>query len=282
MMDAARRRESRLARQTDQMENKADRQKMCAEEKMAANAVYVVEENVTIARDVFRMRLAGPTAAFTAPGQFAEIGLEGFYLRRPISVHDWDEGWFDIIYKVVGEGTAQMAMLGKGSQLDVLVGLGNGYNLGAAAGKDVAIVGGGVGVPPLYRLVKELISLNITPKIAIGFVNNADVILVDEFQKLGCEVHLATDDGSAGEKGFVTSPLKKMTYQYYFASGPIPMLKAVHKAAAAAGAAGQLSLEERMGCGFGVCMGCTCETKNGYKRVCKEGPVFMSDELVWG
>ncbi len=248
---------------------------------MAGNRIFTVEANEDIARDVFRMRLAGPTEDFSAPGQFVDIRLEGLYLRRPISVCDWGDGWLDIIYKVVGRGTAQLAMLGGGTELDVLTGLGNGFSVEEARGKEVALVGGGVGLPPLYALAKCLKSQSIVPKAVIGFASAADVFFAEEFERLGCGVLVCTEDGSAGTQGRVTDALADLQYGYYYASGPMAMLRAVHAVGEQRGAAGQLTFEERMGCGFGVCMGCTVQTKSGPRRVCKDGPVFRSAEVAF-
>ena len=248
---------------------------------MAGNHIFTVETNEDIARNVFRMRLSGPTGDFKAPGQFVDIRLEGLYLRRPISVCDWGDGWIDIIYKVVGQGTAQLAMLGGGSELDILTGLGNGFSAEEARGKEVVLVGGGVGLPPLYALAKQLHSQIATPKVVLGFASAADVFFEEEFEQIGCGVLVCTEDGSAGAKGRVTDVLADLQYDYYCASGPMAMLAAVHAAGERRGAAGQLTFEERMGCGFGVCMGCTIQTKTGPRRVCKDGPVFRSTEVAF-
>ncbi|MFV0351827.1 MAG: dihydroorotate dehydrogenase electron transfer subunit [Oscillospiraceae bacterium] len=246
---------------------------------MAENALYTVQSNTCIAKDVYHMRVTGPTGSIRAPGQFVNIKLDGFYLRRPISISDWDAEGMDLIYKIMGKGTAQMAGFEKGRVLDMLAGLGNGFNIRKAAGKKVVIVGGGVGLPPLYGLAKWLISTGNTPKLLAGFRGAGDVFYMEEFEKLGCEICLDTEDGSAGEKGFVTAPMCASAFDYYFACGPLPMLKAVKELGQQMGVEGQLSLEARMGCGMGACMGCTCKTETGPKRVCLEGPVFTSQEV---
>ena len=237
---------------------------------------FEIVENAPLTASVYRMRLAGDTSAVTAPGQFVNIALEGKFLRRPISVCDLEDGLLTIIYKVVGKGTEQMAALQTGARLDILTGLGNGYDL-APAGKRPLLLGGGVGVPPLYLLAKRLIAQGAAPVVVLGF-NRADEIFYEkEFAALGAETVVTTVDGSAGVKGFVTDALPR-EYTYFYACGPEPMLKAVWKATATSG---QISFEERMGCGFGACMGCSCKTITGSKRICREGPVLRKEEILW-
>lgn len=236
--------------------------------------LYEILENRPLAHDVYQLALRGDTSAFTAPGQFANIRLEGLYLRRPISVCQWDGQTLTLIYKVVGKGTALMARMQPGQTLDLLTGLGNGFDTAPARGKRIAVIGGGVGVPPLYGLVKHLAGEDVT--CVLGFNSAEDVFYRQEFAALGARVSVTTADGSAGVKGFVTDALKTMDYDYYFACGPEPMLKAVH----GLGGDGQLSFEERMGCGFGACMGCSCKTLTGHKRICVEGPVMHSGEVM--
>lgn len=248
---------------------------------MRENAIYTVAENRNIAKDVFFMRLLGNTASNENPGQFINIKLSGFYLRRPISVCDWDEKGLDIIYKILGQGTAQMAQYAPGTELDVLTGLGNGFSVAQAAGKSTLLVGGGVGVPPLYGLAKALIQTGVTPSVVLGFRSAEDVFYSQEFEDLGCPVYIATEDGTAGKKGFVTTLMEELAFEYYYTCGPQAMLQAVHRVARAKGAEGQLSFEERMGCGFGACMGCSCQTLTGAKRICVEGPVLMSQEVLF-
>lgn len=231
-----------------------------------------IGKNALLAPDVYEMTLVGDASAITAPGQFINIRLDGLYLRRPISVCDWGEGWIRVIYKVVGKGTAQMAQMTPGQKLDVLTGLGNGYDLAPARGKRIALVGGGVGIPPLYGLAKRLGGEAFC--CVLGFNRASEIFYAEEFARYG-KVILTTADGSAGVRGFVTDALRQLDYDYYFACGPEPMLRAVH----ALGKEGQLSFEARMGCGFGACMGCSCETLAGPKRICVDGPVMRSGEV---
>ncbi len=227
------------------------------------------------------MHLSGPTTAFTAPGQFANVRLAGFYLRRPFSVFRWNENGFEIIYKILGEGTAQMAQFAPGTELDVLVGLGNGFSPEKAAGKRTVLIGGGVGVPPLYALAAHLAAGGEAPVVALGFAGSEDIFLKEEFEALGCTVVIATEDGGTGVQGYVTEALAPLDYNYYFACGPQAMLRAVYLLGADKGAEGQLSFEERMGCGFGACMGCSCKVITGSKRICMEGPVLESGEVMF-
>ena len=231
-----------------------------------------IRKNALLAPGVYEMTLAGDASAITAPGQFINIRLDGLYLRRPISVCDWGEGWIRVIYKVVGKGTAQMAQMTPGQKLDVLTGLGNGYDLAPARGKRIALVGGGVGIPPLYGLAKRLGGEAFC--CVLGFNRASEIFYAEEFARYG-KVIITTADGSAGVRGFVTDALRQLDYDYYFACGPEPMLRAVH----ALGKEGQLSFEARMGCGFGACMGCSCETLAGPKRICVDGPVMRSGEV---
>ena len=238
--------------------------------------LFDIIENTALTENVFKMILKGDTSAVTAPGQFVNIQLEGLYLRRPISVCDVQGDELTIIYKVVGKGTRQMSRMTAG-QLDVLTGLGNGYDL-ALAGDRPVLLGGGVGVPPMYLLAKKLIEQGREVKVVLGFNTKAEVFYEEEFKALGAEVAVTTVDGSYGTKGFVTDALKDMDYTYFYSCGPEPMLKAVYKASATSG---QMSFEKRMGCGFGACMGCSCKTITGYKRICKEGPVMKKEEILW-
>ncbi len=235
---------------------------------------YTITDNREIAPGVYRMTLTGDTGVITAPGQFINIALDGLFLRRPISVCDWDDKGLVIIYKVVGKGTGQMSGMQPGQALDCLVGLGNGYDI-AACPQAPVLVGGGVGVPPLYGLAKRLIASGRKPSVVLGF-NRADEIFYDmSFAALGVNVTVTTVDGSAGMKGFVTNALQGG--EYVCACGPEPMLKAVHKIASG----GQFSFEARMGCGFGACMGCSCQTVAGPKRICKDGPILTKEEILW-
>ena len=235
-----------------------------------------VAENKPLTREVYRMVLKGDVSAFTAPGQFLNLKLEGRFLRRPISLCDLGEDSAAIIYKVVGQGTAQMAAMQPGEKLDVLTGLGNGYDL-ADAGEAPLLIGGGVGVPPMYLLAKRLRARGKAVHALLGFNKASEIFYEEEFRALGCTVTVATADGSYGVRGFVTDALPK-SYSYYYCCGPEPMLRAVYKTAKGSG---QLSFEKRMGCGFGACMGCSCQTKSGPKRICREGPVLNKEELPW-
>ena len=238
--------------------------------------LYQIIENAMIAPGVYLLDLAGDTSMLRAPGQFCQVRVPGFYLRRPISVCDWDESGMTLIYKAVGQGTDALSRMSAGEELDILNGLGNGYDVDGC-GKHPVVIGGGVGVPPLYALTKVLLAKGKSPAVALGFNKAEESFLLEEFEDLGVPVTVATVDGSAGIKGFVTAALPDH-YDGFFACGPLPMLKAVF---AACQTPGQLSLEERMGCGFGACMGCSIQTKNGPKRVCREGPVFRKEELPW-
>ena len=238
--------------------------------------ILTITENTPLTASVYRMRLAGDVSAVTRAGQFVNLQLDGKYLRRPISVCDMDEQSVTILYKVVGGGTAQMAQMPSGTTVDVLTGLGNGYDL-TLAGDRPLLLGGGVGVPPLYRLAKELIAAGKTVTVILGFNTRDEVFYEEEFRALGAQVTVTTADGSYGTRGFVTDAMPN-DYTYFYTCGPEPMLKAVYKATATSG---QFSFEERMGCGFGACMGCSCKTITGYKRICKEGPVMKKEEILW-
>ena len=238
--------------------------------------LFTVEVNEKLAPGTFRMVLAGDTSAITGPGQFVNIALEGKFLRRPISVCDYAEGSLTIIYKVVGKGTAQMKEMVPGQTLDLLTGLGNGYDL-SCAGEYPVLLGGGVGVPPMYNLAKKLVAMGKTVTVILGFNTASEVFYEEQFKALGCVVTVTTVDGSYGVKGFVTDALPQ-NYTHFYTCGPEPMLKAVYRAT---NTSGQMSFEERMGCGFGACMGCSCKTLTGYKRICKDGPVMKKEEILW-
>ena len=240
-------------------------------------AFYEIVSNKKIALDTYEMVLSGDTSSLTNPGQFVNIALEGLYLRRPISVCHYEEGQMTIIYKAVGKGTKQMAKMAPGEKLDVLCGLGNGFDVSKAAGKKAAVIGGGVGVPPMYGTARELIKNGVEVTAILGFGTKDMAFYIEEFEKLGAKVMVTTDDGTLGIKGFVTDALKQTDCDYYFACGPQPMLRSLHRT----GIPGQLSFEERMGCGFGACMGCTCHTLVGTKRICQDGPVFPSSEVTF-
>lgn len=240
-------------------------------------SLFTIESNTPLTTSVYRMVLSGDTSAITAPGQFVNIRLEGMFLRRPISVCDYDEKSLTIVYKVVGHGTEAMAAMAPGGQLDILTGLGNGYDL-SLSGKKPMLLGGGVGVPPLYNLAKKLLAQGKEVTVILGFNTKDEVFYEEEFERLGAKTLICTADGSYGMKGFATTPLEDLDYTYFYTCGPEPMLKAVHKATTTSG---QMSFEERMGCGFGACMGCSCRTKYGSKRICKDGPVLQREEIVW-
>ena len=239
-------------------------------------SIFEILENTALTKDVFKMVLSGDTSAITASGQFVNIQLEGLYLRRPISVCDWTEKTLTIVYQVVGKGTEAMSKMAPGVKLDVLTGLGNGYDL-SKAGDAPVLLGGGVGVPPMYGCAKRLVEMGIKPTVILGFNVKDEIFYEEEFKALGCETIVTTVDGSYGVKGFVTNALPE-NYTHFYTCGPEPMLKAVYKAT---NTSGQMSFEERMGCGFGACMGCSCKTLTGYKRICKDGPVMMKEEILW-
>ena len=232
-------------------------------------------ENAPLSQGIYRLRLGGDVSAVTAPGQFVNIKLDGFFLRRPISVCDYDSQTVTIIYKVVGQGTAQMAKMQPGETLDVLTGLGNGYTMESV--HHALLIGGGVGVPPLYNLCKCLRAAGQQVTVILGFNTADEVFYPEEFAALGAEVRITTVDGSVGTKGFVTDAFPA-EYDYFYTCGPLPMLRAVYDRSATSG---QFSFEERMGCGFGACMGCSCKTKYGNKRICKDGPVLVKEEIIW-
>ena len=240
------------------------------------DSLFTVTSNNRIAKNVYRMTLSGDTSAIHNAGEFVNIRLDGFYLRRPISVHDVDGETLTIIYKVVGRGTEAMSRMTSGEILQVLTGLGNGYDL-SLSGDRPLLIGGGVGVPPLYLLAKRLIAQGKSVSVVLGFNTADEVFCEDEFRALGCDVTVATADGSYGVRGFVTDALPK-DYTYFYTCGPEPMLRAVYRES---NTSGQFSFEERMGCGFGACMGCSCKTVTGYKRVCKDGPVLKKEEILW-
>ena len=240
------------------------------------NVILKVISNEALTAAVYRMKLQGDVSAVTGPGTFVNIRLEGLFLRRPISVCDLEGDVLTIIYKVVGEGTRKMSALTAGDKLDVLTGLGNGYDL-TVSGQQPLLMGGGAGVPPMYWLAKQLIAQGKQTRVILGFNQKDDVFYENEFRALGAEVTVTTADGSYGVKGFVTDALPA-GYTHFYVCGPLPMLKAVYGATETSG---QFSFEERMGCGFGACMGCSMKTVSGFKRVCKDGPVFRKEEILW-
>ena len=239
--------------------------------------IFQIAENLPLTDNVMRMRLIGDVSDITRSGQFINIKLDGLYLRRPISVYDRNDSSVTIIYKVVGKGTEQMQRMKVGETLDVLTGLGNGYDTSLSGDKPL-LLGGGVGVPPLYMLAKELIAEGKQVSVILGFNTKAEVFGETEFRALGADVTVATADGSYGVRGFVTDAMKDVDYTYFYTCGPEPMLRAVY---GATNTSGQFSFEERMGCGFGACMGCSCKTLYGNKRICKDGPVLVKEEIIW-
>ena len=240
--------------------------------------IYTILSNEPLTPAVYRMVLEGDTQYITRSGQFINIELDGKFLRRPISVSDYDATTVTIIYKVVGSGTEQMREMLPGTKLDILTGLGNGFSTENSAQRPL-LVGGGVGVPPLYNLCKRLLSEGKKPSVILGFNTESEVFYFEEFKALGVDVYCSTADGSMGTKGFVTDAIKEnnIEFDYLYTCGPLPMLKALYSATECDG---EYSFEERMGCGFGACMGCTCKTKYGNKRICKDGPVLKRDEIV--
>ena len=240
-------------------------------------SIFEISSNKKLAENTYEMVLVGDCSDITKPGQFVNIKLDGFFLRRPISVCNSENDTLTIIYKVVGQGTEVMAQMVKGDKLDILTGLGNGYDIGKSGDKPL-LVGGGAGVPPMYMLAIELIAQGKMPTVVLGFNKKDEVFYEEEFKKLGVETIVTTADGSYGVKGFVTDAIKDIDYTYFFTCGPEPMLKALYNETKTSG---QMSFEARMGCGFGACMGCTCETLYGNKRICKDGPVLEKEEVKW-
>ena len=240
------------------------------------DTIFKVLDNAEIARNTYKMTLSGDTADISAPGQFVNLKLDGFYLRRPISVCDCEGGILTIIYKAVGEGTAAMAKMTGGEEILTLTGLGNGYDT-SVSGESPLLIGGGAGVPPMYMLAKKLVAEGKHPRAILGFGKADEVFYKEEFEAIGVPVTVTTVDGSMGVKGFVTDALPE-SYTYFFTCGPEPMLKAVYNKTETSG---QFSFEERMGCGFGACMGCSCKTKYGNKRICRDGPVLVKEEIIW-
>ncbi len=239
-------------------------------------SIFTIQKNEALTESVYKMVLSGDTSEITRPGQFVNLKIDGLFLRRPISVCDLQDGSLTLIYKVVGKGTEEMEKMKAGKELNLLTGLGNGYDL-SLSGEKPLLVGGGVGVPPLYYLAKQLNAEGKEVKAILGFNTKDELFLEKEFQELGVEVIVATADGSYGKKGFVTDALPE-DYTYVYTCGPEPMLKALFKSIRTSG---QFSFEERMGCGFGACMGCSCKTITGYKRICKDGPVLRKEEILW-
>lgn len=244
---------------------------------MMKQGIYEILENIAVAPSVYRMILKGDTSALISPGQFVNIKIEGKFLRRPISICDYDGETITLIYKVVGSGTQLLSKMIVGEKLDLLTGLGNGYNT-EKCGEKPLLIGGGVGIPPLYNLCKKLIEQGKKPTVLLGFNKKEEIFYEDMFAKLGAETVVTTADGSYGIKGFVTDAMRDIDYDYFFTCGPEPMFRSIESVAKTSG---QFSFEERMGCGFGACMGCSCKTKYGTKRICKDGPVLCREEIIW-
>ena len=240
-------------------------------------SIFKIIDNAPLTQTVYKMKLQGDVSDITSSGQFVNIKLDGLYLRRPISVCDCEDGVLTLIYKVVGKGTEQMAKMTAGEELNILTGLGNGYDISLSGDKPL-LLGGGVGVPPLYMLAKKLIAEGKKVSVVLGFNTKEEVFCEEDFKALGADVFVTTVDGSYGIKGFVTDAMKDIDYSYFYTCGPEPMLKAIFKVS---DTSGQFSFEERMGCGFGACMGCSCKTVTGYKRICKDGPVLKKEEILW-
>ena len=238
--------------------------------------IFEIIENRPLNSQVMRLRLWGDTGAITRPGQFVNIRIDGCFLRRPLSVCDWDKDGLTVVYRIVGRGTEKLSRMESGS-LDILTGLGNGFDL-APAGERPLLIGGGLGFTPLYALAKQLIAQGKKPQVLLGFATAAQAVYEAEFEALGCAVTLCTEDGSRGLKGYVTQAMAGLDYSYFYTCGPEAMFKAVNDCTVTSG---QFSFEQRMGCGFGACMGCSCETLYGVKRICKEGPVLRKEEIKW-
>ena len=241
------------------------------------DSIFEVVTNRQIAKNTYEMTLRGDNSDISVPGQFVNLKLDGFYLRRPISVCNSYDGVLTLIYKVVGEGTAAMSKMGGGENILTLTGLGNGYDL-SLSGDTPLLIGGGAGVPPMYMLCRELVAQGKRPTVILGFGSREEVFYEEEFKALGAKVIVTTVDGSYGTRGFVTDAMGEVDYTYFYTCGPEPMLKAVYDKSETGG---QFSFEERMGCGFGACMGCSCKTKYGNKRICRDGPVLVKEEIIW-
>jgi len=239
--------------------------------------IFTIKSNKKLTDNVYEMVLSGDTSAITAPGQFVNIKIDGLYLRRPISVCDYSEENLTLIYKTVGVGTDAMANMPIGTKLDVLTGLGNGYDT-SLSGDTPVLIGGGVGIPPMFNLCKKLLHEGKKPSVILGFNTKSEIFYKEEFKALCSDVYISTVDGSYGTKGYVTDVLKDLSYSYFYTCGPMPMFLSIEKTAHGSG---QYSFEERMGCGFGACMGCSCKTKYKNKRICKDGPVLLREEIIW-
>ena len=240
-------------------------------------SMFKILKNEELAPDVHRLILEGDTSAIAQAGQFVDLKLDGHFLRRPFSICDWNASTLTVVYRTVGKGTAELAGYAPGKMIELLTGLGNGFD-SAVSGDKPLLVAGGSGVPMMYALAKELVAQGKQVTAVLGYRTASDVFLAHDIELLGVNVIITTEDGSVGTKGFVTDAMKDLDYTYFYTCGPEAMFKAIHSIAKTSG---QFSFEARMGCGYGACMGCTMETKNGYKRVCKDGPVLVREELLW-
>ena len=238
---------------------------------------FEIIENKALTASVYQMRLSGDTSDITASGQFVNVKLAGKFLRRPISVCDCENGVLTLVYKVVGKGTEDMSRMKTGDRLDILTGLGNGYDL-SLSGDAPLLIGGGAGVPPMYLLCRKLTEAGKKCSVILGFGSKDEVFYEEKFKELGADVYVTTVDGSYGTRGFVTDVMDSISYTHFYTCGPEPMLKAIYSKSKTGGS---FSFEERMGCGFGACMGCSCKTITGYKRICREGPVMRKEEILW-
>lgn len=240
--------------------------------------IFTVLENTALTDSVYRLRLAGDTSAVTNCGQFVNLKIDGTFLRRPLSVCDVSDGVLTLIYKTVGKGTELMSLWKSGDSADILTGLGNGFRLDCA-GDAPLLIGGGLGLTALYTAAKELTASGRHVNVILGFGSASECFYENEFRALGAKVTVTTADGSYGKKGLVTDAMDECDYSYFFACGPEEMLRAVCRKSRTSG---QLSFESRMGCGFGACMGCSCRTITGSKRICRDGPVLEKEEILWG
>lgn len=240
---------------------------------------FKIIENINIAKDIYRLKLEGYTDDISRSGQFVNLTIDGEYLRRPISICDWEENKLTLIYKVVGRGTEKLSKYPVGKLINTLIPLGNGFDETMCKDKPL-LIGGGVGIPPLYGLAKKIKEFNPNAEITVvlGFNKEEEVFLKEDFEELGAKVYVTTVDGSVGTKGFVTDVVNEIEASYFYTCGPMAMFKAVETVVKTSG---QYSFEERMGCGFGACMGCSCKTKYGNKRICKDGPVLQREEIIW-
>ncbi len=232
--------------------------------------------NSQVGKETYQIRLEAKDEFLSLPGQFCEVALPGFYLRRPLSIFDQEKNTITFLYKILGEGTKSLSKMKVGDNLDVLLNLGNGFSLDKSSSP--LLIGGGIGVAPLYFLAKEFKKQHKNVKFLLGFKNKEEALLLEEFSQLG-EVYLTSDDGTLGEKGNPVTYLgnHSLDFDFFYACGPLVMLKYLSRTPFY----GEVSLEARMGCGFGACMGCSIKTTEGFKRVCKEGPVFKKEEVIY-